>query len=555
MHTFCFPASVNSVNGFYQSGVKTFYVLGGDLDLESSVALGTTDSTLAIYVLEPYYKKYKKEESSWNGDKWYVYYDNVKVLSTPITIISCDEMQLEIGDVFQLAAFNVYEHPITWSSSDVSIAEVTQEGLVTVKGSGIVTITALSDIADPVTCVINVVKKQQSITWNQSFDVAHIGDEISLNAVVSSGLSVEYVITQGSDYAEIKDGNLICKAAGDVTIEARQSGNKEYEAAESVSKTVSISEATMTFPLTIDGLTYDYCDGNENNLQVIGCTAEVANVLTEINGIPVTTLNQTFRSNKIVKEVYLPSSIVNLGFIPFEKNYNLTKITVDENNTALCDIDGVLFSKDKSTLLYYPAGKETTYSVPIGTTIISDHAFSGNEQLTSIELPEGLLSIADDAFQSCIGLTSFTFPSTITLLSYGVIRECNGITEIHSGILSPASVSLGGNVFENIDKETCTLYVPIGTKALYEAADKWKDFKNIVEESATGMVYISMNDITLVVHGNVVEIINAPNGCQVQIHSMTGQLVYAGNKAIVEIPDCGMYIITACGQSKKIIIK
>lgn len=86
-------------------------------------------------------------------------------------------------------------------------------------------------------------KQQQTIIWEQTFNNLCDGDRIELKATASSGLPVEYVITQGSDLAEIKDGILVCKKSGEVVIEARQQGDDTFAPAESVSSTVRILES------------------------------------------------------------------------------------------------------------------------------------------------------------------------------------------------------------------------------------------------------------------------------------------------------------------------
>lgn len=87
-------------------------------------------------------------------------------------------------------------------------------------------------------------RQLQTITWDQTFDDVDSESEIDLQATASSELDVEYVITSGSEYAEIVDGKLKCKAPGTVVVEARQAGSDKYKAAESVSKTIVILEAT-----------------------------------------------------------------------------------------------------------------------------------------------------------------------------------------------------------------------------------------------------------------------------------------------------------------------
>ena len=64
-------------------------------------------------------------------------------------------------------------------------------------------------------------------------------------------------------------------------------------------------------------------------------------------------------------EVNIPASVTNIGSWAFVDCSALTAIHVAEGNTAYSSEDGVLFNKDKTTLVCYPIGKtETTYTVP-----------------------------------------------------------------------------------------------------------------------------------------------------------------------------------------------
>jgi hypothetical protein len=56
---------------------------------------------------------------------------------------------------------------------------------------------------------------------------------------------------------------------------------------------------------------------------------------------------------------------------------SLVTITVDSDNEYFTDINGVLFTKDKTTLIKYPTGRESIeYTVPDGTVCIAGGAFS-----------------------------------------------------------------------------------------------------------------------------------------------------------------------------------
>ena len=85
--------------------------------------------------------------------------------------------------------------------------------------------------------------------------------------------------------------------------------------------------------------------------------------------------------------------------------------------------------------------------------------------------------IGNYAFCNCSGLTSVTIPESVTFIGYRAFYNCSGLTEVRSFIVKPFNINT--SVFSNASQ--ATLYVPIGTKAKYEATDGWKEFANIVE--------------------------------------------------------------------------
>jgi hypothetical protein len=161
--------------------------------------------------------------------------------------------------------------------------------------------------------------------------------------------------------------------------------------------------------------------------------------------------------------ITIPSSVTSIGVSAFFNCIGLTSIIVDDSNTTYSSSDGVLFNKNKSTLICYPAGKTgTTYTI-----------------LSSVT------SIGGSAFSCCTGLTSITIPSSVTSIGSYAFSNCTGLTSIYVYYTSPLTLSSSSYIFLNVPQTTCILYVPAGTKALYTAATVWQDFSNIVEMSST----------------------------------------------------------------------
>ncbi len=85
---------------------------------------------------------------------------------------------------------------------------------------------------------------------------------------------------------------------------------------------------------------------------------------------------------------------------------SLSLVSVDSDNTAISVLDGVLFSKDGSKIIWYPANKEgTSYDIPANVTEIADYAFGGNK-FKSIVIPGNVKKIGNYAFTNSSSCTS-----------------------------------------------------------------------------------------------------------------------------------------------------
>lgn len=100
--------------------------------------------------------------------------------------------------------------------------------------------------------------------------------------------------------------------------------------------------------------------------------------------------------------VTIPGSVTDIYDSVFVGCSSLENIFVDAGNADYASADGVLFSKDHTTLLAYPAGREAAaYRVPDGVTIIGESAFAECKNLTSVVIPEGVTSIGSPDFDDC----------------------------------------------------------------------------------------------------------------------------------------------------------
>ena len=127
--------------------------------------------------------------------------------------------------------------------------------------------------------------------------------------------------------------------------------------------------------------------------------------------------------------ITIPSSVTSIGVNVFYNCTGLTDITVDSNNSSFCSESGVLFNKDKTTLIYYPLGKnDSSYTIPDGVTVIEQYAFYCNSKLTSVTIPSSVTSIGESAFQFCSKLTIIYIPNGISIGSDAIPSTAGRIT-------------------------------------------------------------------------------------------------------------------------------
>ncbi|HHK7866626.1 TPA: choline-binding protein PcpA, partial [Streptococcus pneumoniae] len=124
--------------------------------------------------------------------------------------------------------------------------------------------------------------------------------------------------------------------------------------------------------------------------------------------------HEAFANLSNLEKLTLPKSVKTLGSNLFRLTTSLKHVDVEEGNESFASVDGVLFSKDKTQLIYYPSQKnDESYKTPKETKELASYSFNKNSYLKKLELNDGLEKIGTFAFADAIKLEEISLPNSL----------------------------------------------------------------------------------------------------------------------------------------------
>jgi hypothetical protein len=105
-----------------------------------------------------------------------------------------------------------------------------------------------------------------------------------------------------------------------------------------------------------------------------------------------------------------------------------------------------------------------------------------------LKLPSQIKSIQEYAFGDCNNLDSLIIPYSIDSIGQEAFSFCSNLKSIYSKSGIPPDLTNSPGVFYYVNNARCNLYVPFGSKILYEVTYQWEDFENIIEVSGFSLL-------------------------------------------------------------------
>ena len=249
--------------------------------------------------------------------------------------------------------------------------------------------------------------------------------------------------------------------------------------------------------------------------------------------------------------ITIPNSVTSIGEWAFYDCSRITSVTIGNSVTSIgydafkfCEglitvinLSNLTFSKGSSDNGYIAYYANKVYNANNGS-IEGDYIFCkpnnvntlvgylGSE--TELTLPADYKGesyvIGESAFEGNNTITSITIPNSVTSIGESAFANCDNITDIK--VMAEKPIRGNANIFANAVYDNATLYIPNGTKSLYEKREPWNLFFDIAETDFTG-----------------IDDIEAENGNVRNVYDLQGR--------VVENPTNGIYII----NGKKTFVK
>ncbi len=246
-----------------------------------------------------------------------------------------------------------------------------------------------------------------------------------------------------------------CSALTDLTIPK----SVTFIAASTFYNCSSLTEMTVPNGVTnLDAYTFYNCTSLKR-VTIPGSVLSLGNntfgyctALTEVT-IPegLTTIGDSaFSDCSSLKTLQLSGTVNYAGSRMVINCLALTAVNVADSNQNYCSVDGVLFNKNKTSLLCYPSGKSAAgYSVPSGVTTIGDLALMNSQSLQSVTIPDSVTSIGYFAFARCGSLRNVNILAKSPEIETCVFENTSVATVNYIGSESEWNASGWKDVFDS----------------------------------------------------------------------------------------------------------
>ena len=241
-----------------------------------------------------------------------------------------------------------------------------------------------------------------------------------------------------------------------------------------------------------ESIKYDIKDG-EATVKSVPNKSTITEIVIpdEYDGVPVTKIADFSAANlEYVTTIYIGKNVKEIGTWSMTNNQHITEFKVDENNPHFCDVDGVIYSKDMKTLVFYPLAKDlkdakdhegkaikiSQYTILDGVETIRSKAFYKANAITELNIPSSVKKIEEKAFFRCERMENIVLPLALEFIGKDAFSYCYGLKEL---VISENIMEIGEYAFYN-----CTNLLTVNvqkSEANITLGEKWYPTNNGLE--------------------------------------------------------------------------
>ena len=218
-----------------------------------------------------------------------------------------------------------------------------------------------------------------------------------------------------------------------------------------------------------------------------GCT-KLANVNLHEG---ITTIGLRAFYNCKLTEITIPSTVTSIGNAAFKENPTTTIVWKPADCSIGSDDSAPFYSTNSQVTSFTFADgvqvipaylckymKIETIAIPATVTSVGQSAFMYCTNLKHFEFPQGIKTVATSVLEGCTALEEVVIPSSVTTINQDAFYNCSALQAIRNYAYTPQTIT--ERTVNNVNKQTCILYVPMDYIDLYQAKAVWCDFINII---------------------------------------------------------------------------
>lgn len=226
-------------------------------------------------------------------------------------------------------------------------------------------------------------------------------------------------------------------------------------------------ESIFRFESSGNGITQNESNYQGGLLIIDNCLLKVKKELTGQVDVPEGTrlvAGYAFSGCKEITRISLPETVIEVGPYAFESCKQLGEINLPKGLKVI----------HRGTFNSCETLGTSTLTLPESLLEIEDFSFWKTVRLTELRFPEGLRKIGDQAFWQS-GLKRIWLPESVESIGAWAFADLTVLEEVHLAAPDPSAITLGNGVFDSAPTGA-KLYVPYGSRTLYQSAPQWSAF-------------------------------------------------------------------------------